>query len=310
MPHPTTADAAPCPGRPDRPAVSIVGSGRVALALACALDRAGYPVRTVVHRSTADVAAFRRLLPDTLLTSEPGRATVDAEVVVLAVSDDALTEVAQTLSDQDWTGRTAVHVSGRYGADMLAPLAGRGAAVLALHPAMTFTGDVETEVSRLAETRFAVTGDASGVELGLALAETLGAGGFVVPEDQRALYHAALCHATNHLTVLLAQAADLLQRAGIDQPSTVLGPLVTAGLANTLRSGGSALTGPVSRGDVDTVAGHLGAIAATAPSVLPSYRVLAAAASELAHAQRWLTPEQNRRLHEVIENPAAGAGPL
>ncbi len=291
-----------------RPTVSFVGSGRVALALACALDRANFPVTAMTHRSPGGLDRARTLLPDTLFTTDQRRASADAEVVILAVPDDALAEVAAGLADQDWTGRTAMHVSGRYGVGVLEPLARRGASVLALHPAMTFVGDLETEVARLSQTRFAVTGDAPGVELGIALAHMLGAGGFVVPEDKRALYHAALCHAVNHLTVLVTQAEELLVRAGVDAPSAVLGPLVTAGLSNSLQLGPAALTGPVSRGDVATVAGHLEALASSAPEVLPAYEVLALGAANLAQGQGWLTPEQTERLFEVIDGPRPDHG--
>ena len=78
-----------------------------------------------------------------------------------------------------------------------------------------------------------------------------------VAEEQRAHYHAGLVHGANHLTTLLAQALAVLREAGVADPAATLRPLLTATLDNTLRSGHHALTGPIARGDVDTVAAHL-----------------------------------------------------
>ena len=81
-----------------------------------------------------------------------------------------------------------------------------------------------------------------------------------IADDQRARYHAGIVHGANHLTTLVAQAIDVLREAGVADPAATLGPLLTATLDNTLRSGHHALTGPIARGDVDTVAAHLTAL--------------------------------------------------
>ena len=83
-----------------------------------------------------------------------------------------------------------------------------------------------------------------------------------VLEEQRALYHAALAHAANHLVTLVAHPPNCCSEAGVDDPAKVLRPLLTAALDNTLREGDVALTGPVARGDVGTVSAHIEAIGA------------------------------------------------
>ena len=90
---------------------------------------------------------------------------------------------------------------------------------------------------------------------------------FFVAEEDRRLYHAALVTGANHLVTLVAEAADLLRTAGVADPARVLGPLLTAALDNGLRRGDRGLTGPVSRGDVGTVADHLETLAERAPAV-------------------------------------------
>jgi predicted short-subunit dehydrogenase-like oxidoreductase (DUF2520 family) len=91
----------------------------------------------------------------------------------------------------------------------------------------------------------------------------------------RTLYHSGLAHGANHLVTLVSQAMELLAAAGADDPAGTLRPLLTAALDNALDHGDSALTGPIVRGDVNTVRAHLADIAANAPHTLPSYVALA-----------------------------------
>lgn len=96
-----------------------------------------------------------------------------------------------------------------------------------------------------------------------------------IPEAARSLYHTALAHGANNLVTLVADCAELLGRAEIGDSSRLLAPLLSAALDNALRRGDRALTGPVARGDVDTVRSHLRVLAEGAPEFAPSYRILA-----------------------------------
>jgi len=105
---------------------------------------------------------------------------------------------------------------------------------------------------------------------------------FEVPEDSRAAYHAAAAIASNLLVALEESAAELLDRAGVDDARELLAPLVLRTAANWAERGPAALTGPIARGDHLTVEGHLAAIRETAPELLPIYETLAERAHELA----------------------------
>jgi predicted short-subunit dehydrogenase-like oxidoreductase (DUF2520 family) len=96
-------------------------------------------------------------------------------------------------------------------------------------------------------------------------------------EQHRTLYHAALCHAANHLVTLLAGASGALATAGVGDPQALLAPLVRAALDNSLDRGFAALSGPLLRGDRDTIADHLAALAQDDPALLPAYRAMALA---------------------------------
>ncbi len=121
-----------------------------------------------------------------------------------------------------------------------------------------------------------------------------------IAEADRGLYHAALAGAANHLVTQVVQAADLLARAGVAQPARMLGPLLSAALDNALRLGDAALTGPVARGDAETVAGHVDALRAAAPEALPAYLALARLTATRAMASGMLSAPAAQRLMDVL----------
>jgi predicted short-subunit dehydrogenase-like oxidoreductase (DUF2520 family) len=183
---------------------------------------------------------------------------------------------------------------------VLDPALRRGAIPLALHPAMTFTG-TSLDLSRLPDCCFGVTAPRPVLPVAQALVVEMGAEPVVVEEDQRPLYHAALSHGSNHLVTLVAQSAQLLGQAGVENPGRLLGPLLGAALDNALRRGDDALTGPVARGDAGTVATHREVIAGTgAADVLAANRVMARATAERALATGRLDPASAEALLDAL----------
>jgi predicted short-subunit dehydrogenase-like oxidoreductase (DUF2520 family) len=121
-----------------------------------------------------------------------------------------------------------------------------------------------------------------------------------IAEDRRALYHAALASAANHLVTLVAESADLLGQAGVANPERMLGPLLSAALDNALRFGDAGLTGPVARGDAGTVARHVQALGEASPGARTAYLALARLTAERALAAGRLRPEDAERLLDVL----------
>lgn len=261
--------------------LGIVGSGRVARALAWRLCAAGLPVR--LHaRSPEKAADALAMIAGAGVEADLVALIEWCDALALCVADDALPRLVETLVPAlgacTPARRLVFHVSGRSGADLLAPLRDAGARTAAIHPAMTFTGDPALEAQRMAGARFAVTApDAATQAWAEALVALLGGVAVPVAEAQRSLYHAALCHAANHLVTLIAGAEKALAAAGVAEPRALMAPLVEAALGNSLAHGFAALSGPLLRGDAGTIAGHLDALRAASPSVLPAYRAMALA---------------------------------
>jgi predicted short-subunit dehydrogenase-like oxidoreductase (DUF2520 family) len=303
--------------RPGRLGVGVVGAGRVGAVLGSALRATGHAVVGASGISEASRERIETLLPGVPVLEVPD-VVERAELALLAVPDDALPGLVRGLADVGaWQpGQIVVHTSGRHGVGVLDPARAAGAIPLAIHPAMTFTG-TSLDLSRLEGTTFAVTGPAPVLPIGQALVVEIGGEPVVVTEESRGLYHAALAHGANHLVVLVAQAAQALEAAGVEQPGRVLAPLLSAALDGATRaadagSGGgpgaiAALTGPVSRGDVGTVAEHLAALRALAATsdagdVLPSYVELGRAAARRARASGRIDADAERAVLDALDD--------
>jgi predicted short-subunit dehydrogenase-like oxidoreductase (DUF2520 family) len=273
----------------------VIGVGRAGSALGSALARSGHPVVAAHAVSESSQERTRTLLPTAELVSVT-EVVERADLVLLAVPDDALPALVQALA---WrAGQFVVHCSGRYGVDVLAPAQHRGALPLALHPAMTLTG-TSLDLERLSGAPFAVTAPAPLRMAAEALVVEMGGEPIWIPEQARATYHAALAHSANHVITLVASSMELLTAAGVDEPSRLLAPLLQASLDNALRMGYPALTGPVVRGDAQTVAAHVEELAHD-PQLQAAYIAMARLTADRALAHGLLKPAAAEGLLNVL----------
>jgi predicted short-subunit dehydrogenase-like oxidoreductase (DUF2520 family) len=235
--------------------------------------------------------------------------------VFLAVPDDAVPAVAEELAE---TGALIpqtvafVHLSGALQLDALAPLRARHP-VGSFHPLQSFP-----EPRPPSSFHGVVVGiDASTPQLlrRLArLARATGARPKRVDDSQRALYHAAAVFASNYVDALLGTAVDLLRAAGWSEKEAIAGLLpLTEGVLATVRERGPvwALTGPVRRGDVNTVERHLAALSEPAVESSPhmvapadQYRMLGFVALAIAR-EAGLEPAAVERVHRALTHQAA-----
>ncbi|GAA4284678.1 DUF2520 domain-containing protein [Brevibacterium daeguense] len=285
--------------------VGIIGCGRVGAVMGRALREAGHALIGVTATSEASLDRAEAMLPGVpVLDIET--VVERAELVLFTVSDDVLPELVSGLAQlgRFKAGQIIMHCAGRYGTEVLAPAAGSGAIPIALHPALSFTG-TSIDLPRLREATIAVTAARTVLPIGQALVVEIGAEPIVVPEADRALYHAALAHASNHTVTILSQSLEMLTGLGVENPARVLTALVEASVGNTLQAGPSALTGPVSRGDIDTVTAHLDALGELAveqgsTEVRDAYRCLAKATAARAVRNGTISDAQALALIELL----------
>ncbi|MER7558183.1 DUF2520 domain-containing protein [Nocardioides sp. NPDC126508] len=282
--------------------VGVVGAGRVGAVLAAALRSAGHEIVAVAGESDASRARIASLLPG-VPVEKPTAVARACDLLLLTVPDDMLGNVVRTMVDAGAIrpGMYVAHTSGRHGLAILEPAAAIGAHVMAVHPAMTFSG-TSVDLARLSGCVFGLTAatpaDRAFAE---ALVHDLGGNPMWVPEEMRTLYHAGLAHGANHLVTLVTEAMEILAAAGATDPAGTLRPLLTAALDNALDHGDAALTGPIVRGDAGTVAAHLDDIRTNAPQTLASYVSMARATLDRAVSDGRLLPIRALKIKNLLD---------
>lgn len=294
------------PSKPARLGIGIISAGKVGAVLGAALRSAGHAIVGIHAVSDASRTRAEALLPGVPVLPIP-EIVERSEVVLLAVPDDALPILVTGLAETNaWqTGQIVIHTSGRHGTDVLTPAKEKGAIGLAIHPAMTFTG-LSLDLARLTTTSFGVTGPAPFLPIAQALAVEMGGEPVIIAEGDRALYHAALAHASNHLVTITGQSLQILASIGIENPARYLEPLLRASLDNALASGENALTGPVARGDAHTVTAHAEQLASyaieeNAGDTATAYLALARATADRAYTRGALTEEQYNSVLNALD---------
>lgn len=284
----------------------VVGAGPVATALAGGLRLAGVPVLGLWGRrpaaaraaaATAGVAAFSPAPPDLLL---------EAEVLVLAVRDDAVAEVAGRLVGTGLVGERHVllHCSGSHAAAEVfkaSGLAGKVGGVGTLHP-LRAIADPRAAMRTWKGTVFGVEGDERGRAAATRIAQSLGGTALAIDGAAMAKYHAAAAIASNYVVAVLDAAVGLLRDAGIEEQAALsaLVPLAAGAIGNVGNHGLAAgLTGPIRRGDAGTVARHLEALT-TDPALTELYKVLGRRVLGLARTAGAAAPESLAEIQALL----------
>jgi predicted short-subunit dehydrogenase-like oxidoreductase (DUF2520 family) len=205
-----------------------------------------------------------------------------SDVALLCVPDAAISDACARIAPAVPPLRFVGHVSGATPLTALAAAAERGAELFSLHPLQTLP-DGEGNLSGAA---CAVSGSSpAALDLATELGTRLGMRPFELSEELRPVYHAAACISSNFLVTLQESAAELLARAGVDEPREALAPLLMRTVENWSERGEGSLTGPIARGDRATVERHLEALAEHAPELVDAYRALAERTVALARSK-------------------------
>jgi predicted short-subunit dehydrogenase-like oxidoreductase (DUF2520 family) len=281
---------------PAKPTIAIVGLGRLGTALASQLAGAGYRISEIVSK-TATSARRARALTQTLTAKSVDyqNANLNAGLIWLCVPDREIVVVADDLAALNiWEGKTVFHSSGALDSDRLSALRKRGANVASVHPMMTF---VRGAVPTMKGITFALEGDAAAVRLARRVVRDLGARTFLIRKQNKAAYHAWGSFASPLLVGALVTAEEVARSAGLKIPQArrMMLPIVCQTFVNYAALGpAGAFSGPLVRGDAETVRKHLQALNKT-PEAKAVY--IALARSALRH----LPVENRRQLEKVLK---------
>ena len=281
--------------------IGIIGAGAVAQAVGRLLQTRGEPVVALASRTTASAekaAAFVGSSVQPVRYTEVQRL---ATRVIIAVADEGIAPVAEALAAAEMAG-IVLHTSGASGLAPLAPLRQAGVACGVLHPLQTVVSP-EQGVRQLDGVAFGTAGDPEAVDWAEAIVGHLNGTVLPLAADHLALYHAGAVMASNALVAVIDAALVLMRQAGIERRLALraIGPLSRASVENTLQLGpGAALTGPIARGNTDTVGAHLAAVDRAPASTANLYRATARHLLSVAR-ERELPPATIRTLTQMID---------
>lgn len=294
------------------PNTFVVGAGPVATALAGAMRLGGIPVLGLWARRPAAARAAAAVAGVAAFSSAPPDLLLEAHVVVVATRDNAIAEVAQTLCATGLITRAhaLVHCSGVISAaEAFGGVRDRVGGIATMHPLRAIP-DGAAAMRSMKSTVFGVEGDDRGRAEAATLARAMGGKILELQGEQMAAYHTAAAIASNYLVGLLDASAALLERAGIPAQLGIeaLLPLVEGTIANVRERGlAGALTGPIRRGDTDTVARHLDALRGLPPGVLELYKNLGRRVLDLTRAAGDVASDRLDAI-EALLAPASAAG--
>lgn len=257
--------------------IGIIGTGVVGSALAIMLKSKGHEITGVCSRS-GNSSAQLAVMTGAKSCQEPKNVLEEADVVFIATPDRAIGDVAVVLSESGLVRENQIflHLSGALPAEILSPLNKYGVSIASMHPLQSFA-QTEQAISQLPGVFYAVQGQPDAVEVAFVLIKDLNGNPYVISNEDKALYHLAACTASNYVVSLIHYATGLFEKLGMDsdQALRALFPLIR-GTINNIETLGpvKALTGPVARGDTETLERHLKSLSPFGRDINSVYRVL------------------------------------
>jgi predicted short-subunit dehydrogenase-like oxidoreductase (DUF2520 family) len=244
----------------DKFPVTIIGAGPVGSALALALREKKYPLRVVLSKKGKSAKALGQKIGVLHARLQSAKRLSVEGIFFIAVPDDEIKNVVQILSrqDEDFSRSTIFHTSGALSSKILSPLQRRGATVGSFHPVQTFPKSTVTS-GLLKDVWIGIEGDKKAVAAAKHIVHDFAARSFVLSSQQKVLYHVAAVFSSNYFVTLLSVVEELGKRIHLPRRKmiSIFEPLILQSLMNVKKfSAASALTGPIARGDVQTLKRH------------------------------------------------------
>ncbi len=288
--------------------IAIVGAGKVGSVLGRILAENGERIVAVVSRSMRSARAAGRFVRcknvSTSLAAIPPR----TDLVYITTPHAAVQEVAHKLAavaHLNFRRLAVCHASGMLTAAALEPLAKKGATVFSFHPLQTFPRDFSPKeiLPTARNIWYGVDGTRTALRKARQLARALKGNVVVIRPERRALYHAACVVASNHLTTMLWVVEQMFKALKTNERTfyPLFEPIIMATLHNVARtSPAQALSGPIARGGVETVAEHFDALRQFAPQLIPYFAAVSAETTRLAEAKGSIDAAKAQALYELI----------
>ncbi|MSU03057.1 DUF2520 domain-containing protein [Tissierella sp. DSM 105185] len=239
--------------------ISFIGAGKVGISFGLYLKKYSYNLLGYYSRSFSSIVNAANITDSTAFKNLGD--TIEADIIFITVNDDSIKEVANNISklNIDYKDKIFVHMSGALSSSELEILKNESSSIISLHPIQTFT-DVHTTVEKLKDTVFSIEGDNKGITVIKKVLDKCRNKYFILDKEQKPLYHAGACVVSNYLVTLLDYGFSILKHIGLSEELAInsFSPLIDSSINNIKNLGTkNSLTGPISRGDINTIRKHL-----------------------------------------------------
>lgn len=287
-----------------KPGFAIVGCGRLGTNLGKHLSRAGYPLAGLASRSLSSAKETAQIIGTERYGEPVWEMTKTADVVFITTPDGIIGEAFRILAENKGfkPGAVVLHCSGAHPSTLLSSDRDLDVFRGSMHPLQSFASKNMPD-NPFSGIVISVEGTDRAVAVASQMAADLGGKCLPLPTRGKTLYHASAVVASNYLVTLMNLAFNLMEAAGIPSGEAyqVLKPLVTGTLSNIEKSGISqALTGPVMRGDLETVSRHITAILAQAPESIDLYKILGRHTVEIARKKESISEDRAKEMKKLF----------
>lgn len=283
--------------------ISVIGAGMVGTAIGYLLKQAGHCIISFADISPAHLKRAKNYTGAKCFHNSAQAASL-ADCLLLATPDDRIGAVcAEIAADCPLPGKKVLHLSGAGGLDLLDAASRAGACVGSIHPLQSFSS-IEGAIKNIPGSYFGVTARAGAKKLASGLVGDLGGIPMKVAPEQKPLYHAAACIASNYLVSLMSVVESIYLSIGFSEKDARQAylPLVYGSLSNIQSQGcAQALTGPIARGDSGTVKKHLDAFASHHPELSSLYTNMGIIAVQLARQKGALNTKQANQILKLLK---------
>ena len=286
--------------------IGFIGAGKVGTAFSKHLHSQGFKICGYYSEPYSGAVSAAELTESKAFTSLEDFCR-ESELIFITTPDDIISEVAVNIARLGYLESRHIigHMSGALSSRILTEAVEiSGCDSFSLHPLQAFA-ELNNSLRDLPKTFFSLEGSEKALKEMQAIMQKLGNPLLEIKQEQKTLYHAAACIVSNYLVTLLDFGLDFLQSIGIEKNEglTALMPLIEGSLNNTKNLGpAKALTGPIARGDAQTVKQHLQAIEENIPEQIKLYSVLALRTLELAQKEKLHDAKKIALLKEYLED--------
>ncbi len=280
--------------------IGIIGAGKVGTSIGFVLKQKGMEITGISDLFEGPLEEARKYLGEGVRYTRESLEVVEAsDVIAVTTQDRAIKDVAAAIAEkaEGLKGKLFFHTSGAHPASLLKPLDTKGARLGALHPLQTFP-DIDSAIKVLPATYIFIEGEEDSIDTLRTIGRAIGFDAVSIEGKDKVLYHLSAVFVCNLLCAVLYAGEKIMERIGIEFEPFL--PIIKATLANVESKGPlMSLTGPVIRGDVETVVSHLEAMKDMELHE-KAYKALSLVALEMAKERQTLSEEAIEKLRQVL----------